>query len=73
MVSGTRAARPHPLSIGLTELQAPFAGSFEGEYYPALSHHLLDIADAEAEAEVQPDTVADNLGREPTVEIGGRG
>ena len=71
-VTGTRAAGAHPPSVGLTELQAPFADGFVGEYYPALGHHLLDIAEAEAEAEVQPDTVADNLGREPMAEIGGR-
>src|SRR5258705_4601303 len=32
---------------------------------PAFGHHLFDISVAQAEAKVQPDAVADDLGREP--------
>jgi hypothetical protein len=53
------------MGIGLPELWAPIAHGFIGQDDAPFSHQLLDIAIAQAEAEVQPDAVADDLCREP--------
>ena len=53
------------ISIGLPELPAPIAHRFVREQNAALGHELFDISIAQAEAEIEPDTVADDFGREP--------
>ena len=53
----------------LTELQAPLADRLVGQEHPARSHQLLDVPEAEGEAKLQPDRVADDLGREPMTGI----
>jgi hypothetical protein len=53
------------VGIGLSELPAPRAHRFIGEDHAALGHELFDVPIAQAEAEIQPHTVADDFGREP--------
>jgi hypothetical protein len=61
--SSTPAAQV--IGIGLPELPAPIAHRFVREQNAALGHELFDISIAQAEAEIEPDTVADDFGREP--------
>jgi hypothetical protein len=69
--SGT--AMPSLVRVRLPELPAPVAHGFIGKDDAAFCHQLFDIAVAQTKAEVQPDTMADNLRRESMalVEIGG--
>jgi hypothetical protein len=55
------------MGIRLPELQTPHPDSFVGHDDPSGEQPLLDIAVAETEAEVQPDAMADDLGREAVV------
>src|SRR5262249_41839112 len=63
------SARPGPsapqlIGIDLPKLPAPIAHRFVRQQNATFGHELFDIAVAQAEAKVQPDTVADNFGRE---------
>jgi hypothetical protein len=60
---GTPAAQL--VGISLPKRPAPRAHRVVRPQHAALGHELFDIAIAQAKAEVQPDTVADDLGREP--------
>jgi hypothetical protein len=53
------------IGMGLPELPAPIAHRFVREQNAALGHELFDISIAQAEAEIQPNTVANDYGREP--------
>jgi len=46
------------------ELQAPLPDALIGDLYTALSQKQFDISEAQAEYMIQPDRVADKLGRE---------
>src|SRR5215813_3901583 len=46
------------------ELQYPSAHRFIGDVEPSFGQQLLDIAVAQGEAEIKPDRVLDDLGRE---------
>ncbi len=61
------------VGVGLAELAAPLAQRLIGDDHPALGEQLLDIPVAEREAEVQPDGVRDDLGREPMAFVAGCG
>jgi hypothetical protein len=51
--------------VGLPELHTPAADRLMRDDDPALEHELLDLAETEREAEVQPHTVGDGLDRVP--------
>jgi hypothetical protein len=53
----------------LAELAAPIPYGFIAKTDASFSHHLLDVAVAEAETEIEPDTMADDLCREPVAFI----
>ncbi len=53
------------LRVLLAELLAPLADGFVGHDDAALGEQLLDVTITEGEAEVQPDRMADDRGREP--------
>jgi hypothetical protein len=55
------------IGIRLPELLAPLPDRFVGDDDSTSEQQLFDIAIAEAEAEVEPDAVADDLGREAVV------
>ena len=66
LVQVPRVARPRPsfaelIGIRLAEFPSPIAPRFVRHDDAAFRHHLLDIPGAQAEAEVAPDTVADDL------------
>jgi hypothetical protein len=61
--SGTPA--PELIGMGLPELPAPIAHSFARQQNAAFGHELFDVAVAQAKAEVEPNTVAGDVGREP--------
>ena len=52
------------------ELGAPLPDRLVAEDDPASQHHLLDLTEAEREAVVEPDTVADDLRREAKPLVG---
>jgi hypothetical protein len=64
---GTPAAEL--IGVRLAELAAPRADSLIRDEDPTGAQQLLDITVAEAEAIVQSDTMADDLGRNPMVFI----
>ena len=72
-VSG--AGQPPSDSVGerLAELQGPLPHALVAHDDAACSQHLLDHAQAEREAEILPNRVADDLGRKPVAGVAGRG
>jgi hypothetical protein len=52
------------VSINLAELEAPFSDRLIAESDTAHREHLFNIAEAQGEAEVQPNGMTDDLGRE---------
>jgi len=56
------------------EAQAPLADALVADHDPARDQDQLDVAQAQAEAVIQPDRVLDHLGRkaEAATGIGGR-
>ena len=63
---GTRLgpAAAQSVRVGLSELVAPRSDRLVTDNDTAGHHHLLDLAEAEREAVIQPHTVADDLHRE---------
>jgi hypothetical protein len=55
-----------------TELQYPAPHRFVGGVEPFLGQQLLDITVAQGEAEIEPDRVLDDLGREAMAAIAER-
>jgi hypothetical protein len=53
------------IGIRLPELLAPLPNHFVRHHDPAGAQKLFDITVAEAEAKVQPDTMADDFGWKP--------
>lgn len=68
-VAWLRTFAAQSVSEGLTKLQAPFANRLISEGDASHPHDLFDIAIAEGEAEVEPNTMAYNLGGEAMVAI----
>ena len=66
---GTGAGTPAPEMMGLRlpKLAAPLAEGFGGDDEATGQEHLFDVTGTQTEAEVQPDPMADNLGREAVV------
>jgi hypothetical protein len=64
-VTKSRAPSPQLIGIDLPELPAPIAHRFVRQDDAALRHQRFDIPVAQAEATGEPDTVTDNLRREP--------
>lgn len=63
------AATTQLISKGLTEFEAQLANGLIGKAGTSLSHQFLNISIAEAEAKVEPNTVADDFSRVAVVEI----
>ena len=51
-------------SVRGTEFQTPQANGLMGDDDTVLQHHFLDIAETQAQAEIQPDAMRNNLGWE---------
>ena len=63
------ASAPELSGILLAKFAAPFADSLIGHHHAAFQQQLFDIAETQAESEVQPHGVADDLCREAVVLI----
>jgi hypothetical protein len=75
LIEGPLAARPRTpaaqlVGIGLPELVAPIPHRFIGQDDAACGHQRFDVPVAEAKAKVQPDTMTDDLRREPMPLVG---
>ena len=57
------------VGTGLSKLSTPIPHRFIGQGQTALGHQLFDVAVAEAESEVEPNTVANNLCGKPMAPI----
>ena len=64
-----RRARSQPFGVSPAKLLRPVADGFVRHGHPAFGHDLFDISVAQAEAKVQPNAMADDLGREAATEI----
>ena len=53
-----------PPGVKSTELDAPQADRFSADSYATLSKEILDVSVTQVEAIVEPDGVADDIGRE---------
>jgi hypothetical protein len=62
-----RASTMELVRILLTELAAPLPDGFIGHDHPTGEQEFLHIAIAETKAEVEPDTMANDLSRETVV------
>ena len=63
-IARPRATPTQPSCDRGTELQHPAPHRFVGDVKPSFGQQLLDIAVAQGEAEIEPDRVQDDLGRE---------
>jgi hypothetical protein len=73
LIARTRTPAVELIGIGLPELQAPPANRFVGHHNPTDEEQLFDIPIAQAEAIIEPDPVADNLGGKTMVFVAFRG
>src|SRR4051812_26318062 len=69
-VSGRRLTPPDSIGECLAELERPLPYGLMADNDAASRQHLFDCAQAEREAKVEPDRVADDLGREAVSGIG---
>ena len=69
LVAWSRAATAQCIGILLPKLPAPLADRFGRHEYATREQELLDVAVAEAEPVIQPDAMADDLGRKAVVLI----
>jgi hypothetical protein len=67
LVAGSGTPLTELIGIRLAKLAAPLAAGFVGHDHAACQEQLFHITVAEAEADVQPDAIADDLGRKPMV------
>jgi hypothetical protein len=65
LVARAGAPSTQPVRVLLPEPGAPTPDRFVADHDTAFEHHLLDVAEAEWEPEVQPHAVADDLTRVP--------
>ena len=70
-VARLRSASAQPPGEVGTELKAPMPNAFMGHHDATFRQDQLDITQAEAEDVIQPDRVADDLGRKPVSWIRG--
>jgi hypothetical protein len=67
LIAGSETPAPELIGIGLPELQAPLPDGFIGHANPPGEQEFFHIPVAQAEAEIEPDAVANELGREAMV------
>ena len=71
-VSHPTAPAPQLPGVDRTEPLAPLPNRLVGDRYASLRKEIFSIAEAEAESIVEPDRVADDVGRESLSVIAGR-
>ena len=72
MLEQPRATLAQPSRDRRAELQHPAPNRFVGDVEPAFGQQFLDIAVAQGEAEIQPNRVLDDLGREAMAAVAER-
>src|SRR5205823_12527006 len=72
-IAWPRALPAPPARDRWTELQHPAPYRFVGDVEPALGQQFLHVPVAQREAEIQPDRVLDDLGREAMAAVAERG
>src|SRR3954453_15668636 len=73
LVARSRQPAADPVREVLAELEAPLPHGLVADGDAASGQHLLDHPQGEREAEVEPDRVADDLGREAVAGVGRSG
>src|SRR5690348_15379257 len=71
-ITRPRAMPTQPSCDRGTELQYPAPHRFVGNVEPSVGQQFLDIAVAQGEAEIKPDRVLDDLGREAMAAVAER-
>jgi hypothetical protein len=71
LVAGASTSSTQLCGEGGSELGAPLSDRLVAHDDPAFGEEILNVTEAEMEAEVQPDGVSDDLGREAVAAIGG--
>jgi hypothetical protein len=71
LVAGSGTLARELIRIRLAERAAPLPDGFVGHDQPTGEQEFFDIAVAETETEVQPDAMANDLGREAVVFVPG--
>src|ERR1700746_2262085 len=71
-IARPRATLAQPSRDRGTELQHPSPHRFVGDVEPSFGQQFLDIAVAQGEAEIEPDRVLDDLGREAMAAVAER-
>jgi hypothetical protein len=69
MVAQPSLASAQFASIGGTEFLRPLPDRLIGHDDPPLGEKILDLSEAQAEAMVSPDRLADDLGRKPIAPV----
>ncbi len=64
-IAQTTLSTPQLPSIVRTEFPTPLPNRLVGNYDSALCQKIFDVSEAQAEAVIKPDGVADDLRREP--------
>jgi hypothetical protein len=70
LVAGLGPSMPELIGIPLAELAAPLSNRFVSHRDTAGEEELFHVAIAEAKPEIQPDGVADDLGRKAMILVG---
>src|SRR4051812_25386627 len=73
LVAGARQAAADLVGKGLTELEAPLPHGFMADVDAAGGEDLIDVAQAERKAEIQPNSEPDDLGWEAVAGVAGWG
>ena len=64
LIAGSYSSSTQPFSEGGTELHAPLADRLMADHDATLGQQILNVAKAEVEAEVEPNGMGDDVGRE---------
>src|SRR6266542_6410711 len=70
LVAGAYSSSTQPGSEGGAEFGAPLADGLVADDDATLGEQILNVAEAEVEAEIQPYGMGDDLGREAVASIG---
>ena len=62
---------PEPSGVVPAECQAPLPNRLVGDRNTTLGEEVFDIAEAQAEAKVEPDGVGDDVGRKAMPKVAG--
>ena len=70
LIAGLRQPAADLVGEGLAELERPLPNRLVADRDATGGEDLVDMAQAQREAEIEPDGAADDLGREPVAGVG---